>query len=244
MSYTPNLSSLLLSWKDQSSKSVLALAVDKFADPTVPALTNVEEDALAIELAYAANGRGGDILLGKAVTRDRIEQLRSAGTLSHYRCIHLGTHGVSVFETRDNPLESRLLLQDSSLDAMDIGNLRIGSELAVLCACNSGQRAVAGRASGDLPGDDIFGLQSAFFQSGVRSVLGALWHVETISSSVLIRTFHRWFAKGLEADEALQRAIQEYLKDPPAQQNEIYYWAPYFLSFLGRKKKSADSVEC
>jgi CHAT domain-containing protein len=237
VSYTPNLSSLLLSWQDNSAGTTLAIAVDHFADPTVPPLANVELDAYAVAETYQTVGRNTTVIVGQSVTRKAIEQLQALKLLSTYRCIHLGTHGLSVFKSTDNPLESQLLLQDSSLDALDIGSRRLGSEVAVLCACNSGQRAIAARGSVDLPGDDIFGLQSAFFQSGVQSVLGSLWHVETVSSSALIVGFHRWFAQGMDADEALQHAIQDYLRSPPLQQSEIYYWAPYFLSFLGRKTR-------
>gem|GEM_PF-1247669 len=238
--YVPNFSSLLLPWEGHSENRVLAIAIKDFADPAVPQLANVEQDALAIQQQYAAQGVPVELIMGKAATRERLEQLRAHGRLSHFRCVHLGTHGLSVYETPDQPMESSLLLQNASLDGMDIARLRFQAELAVLCACHSGQRAIAGRELGELPGDDIFGLQSALFQSGVRSVLGALWHVETESSSALVRAFHRHYSQGNAAEVALQLAIKEYLQDPPRQQREIYYWAPYFISSLGRSQAAGQ----
>lgn len=232
--YVPNFSSLLLPWEGCSTDRILAIAIKDFADPAVPPLANVEQDALAIQQHYSTQGIPVELVIGKAATRERLEQLRSQNLLSHFRCVHLGTHGLSVYETPSQPMESALLLQDASLDAMDIARFRFRAELAVLCACHSGQRAIAGRELGELPGDDIFGLQSALFQSGVRSVLGALWHVETESSSALVRGFHRYYSQGHPAEIALQLAVKEYLQDPPRQQREIYYWAPYFISSLGR----------
>lgn len=234
--YVPNFSSLLLPWEGQPENGVLAVAIKDFADPAVPPLANVEQDVLAIQQHYSTLGIPVEVIMGKAATRERLEQLRTQKQLSRFRCVHLGTHGLSVYETPDQPMESALLLQNASLDAMDIARLRFRAELAVLCACHSGQRAIAGRELGELPGDDIFGLQSALFQSGVRSVLGALWHVETESSSALIRAFHRRYSEGNAAEVALQLAIKDYLQDPPRQQREIYYWAPYFISSLGRQQ--------
>jgi len=243
VSYVPNFSSLLLKWENRCENRALALAIRDFANSAAPSLENVEQDALAIQQCYAAQGIPMDVIAGKAATRERIRQMQEQNLLSRFRCLHLGTHGSSLFETPDQPMESALLLQDASLDAIDIAALRLNADLVVLGACHSGQRAIAGRDLGELPGDDVFGLQSAFFQSGVRSVLGALWHVETESSSALIRAFHRYYAQGHAAEFALQLAIKDYLQDPPRQQREIYYWAPYFISSLGRSQGPAREVE-
>jgi len=164
-----------------------------------------------------------------------IEALRASGELAKFRSVHFGTHGLSVFESLNQPLESRLLVENGALDAMDIANLRLNAELAVMSACHSGQRAIEMRNLGALPGDDIFGLQSAMFKSGVRSILGTLWLVETTSSSAITRAFHRHFAQGETAESALQKSVQEYIADASLPRG-VYYWAPYFISSLGRRQ--------
>lgn len=142
-------------------------------------LLKIAEDALAIRRCYTAKGTPVELIIEKEATRERVESLRDQNLLSRFRCAHLGTHGISLFQTPDQPMESKLLLQNAALDAMDLARLRFEAELVVLSACHSGQRAIAGRDRAELPGDDIFGLQSAFFQSGVRSILGfGMWKPE------------------------------------------------------------------
>jgi hypothetical protein len=231
--YVPNFSSLLVPWENRCENRVLAIAIERFSDPNVGLLDQVEEDARAIQQFYEAKGTPVELIIGKEATRKRVESLRDQDLLSRFRCVHLGTHGVSLFLTPDQPMESKLLLQDAALDAMDIARLRFKTELAVLSACHSGQRAIAGRDRSELPGDDIFGLQSAFFQSGVRSILGMLWHVETKTSSILIRAFHRHYSSGVPVDVSLQLAIKDYLQEASESERKIYYWAPYFITSIG-----------
>jgi len=242
VSYAPNFCSVLLPWAQPVENRVLAMGIRDFADKAVQSLENVEQDAAAIAAYYRANGVEVELALGTEATRERIEALRNEGELQKFRCVHLGTHGLSVFETPDQPLESRLLVQDGALDAMDIANLRLSAELVMLSACHSGQRAIQLRNLGEVPGDDIFGLQSALFRSGVRAIAGTLWLVEITSSSPIVRGFHKHYAEGKPAEVALQLAVKEYLKNPVDSLTGVYYWAPYFISFIGRRQtKGGDS---
>ena len=90
-----------------------------------------------------------------------------------------------------------------------------------------------GRGLNDVPGDDVFGLQSALFTSGVRSVLGALWPLRDQQAYDLVSRFHASFAAGSPADKALQQAVNGYLEESP--DREIFYWAGFFLNTLGSK---------
>lgn len=232
--YVPNFVSALLPWNRPPGNRILSIGIRNFADPAVQPLENVEDDAAAIAGFYEAAGAQPDTLLGNQATRETIERMRDTGDVRQYRCIHLGTHGLSVFETPDQPLESCLLVQNGSLDAMDIAGLRLNAEIAVLSACHSGQRAIQLRDLGEVPGDDIFGLQAALFRSGVRSILGTLWLVETKSASPITRAYHRHYAEGNHAEVALQLAVKEYIAGAPPLFRGIYYWAPYFISSIGQ----------
>jgi CHAT domain-containing protein len=236
--YAPNFCAVLLPWIRRTEDRMLAIGIGKFTDPAVQPLENVEDDAAAVAGFYRASGSEVETLLGKDATRERIEALRNQGALQQFRCVHLGTHGLSVFETPEQPLESRLLVQNGALDAMDIANLRLSAELVMLSACHSGQRAIELRDLGEAPGDDIFGLQSALFRSGVRSIVGTLWLVETKSSSPVTRAFHRHYAEGKPAEVALQLSVREYLATAPARCSGVYYWAPYFISSIGSSGKA------
>ncbi len=242
VSYVPNFSSILLPWTKQPENRILAIGIKQFADPAIRPLLNVEDDARAISEYYASNGAAVEMVLGPEVTRQRLQLMRDNGQLAGFRCIHLGTHGLSVFENPNQPLESSLLLYNGALDAMDIANLPLSAELAVLSACHSGQRAIQVRDLGEAPGDDIFGLQAALFKSGVRSILGTLWLVETSSASAVTREFHKRFAGGEPADVALQLSVKAYLSNSSVPQG-TYFWAPYFIASLGTRQKGESTTD-
>jgi CHAT domain-containing protein len=244
--YVPNFASVLLPWTRRVENRVLAIGIRDFADPAVQPLENVEEDAARVAEFYRLSGAAVDMLLGKDASRERIKALGTAhgngGKVGTYRSIHFGTHGLSVFETPTQPLESRLLVQDGALDAMDIATLGLRAELVMLSACHSGQRIIDLRNLGVTPGDDIFGLQAAFFKSGVQSIVGTLWLVETKSSSPITRAFHKHYAAGEPAEIALQHAIQEYLAQAPPERKGAYYWAPYFISSIGKPPAGKETT--
>jgi CHAT domain-containing protein len=231
--YVPNLSSLLVPWQSRCDNRVLAIAVPECEVPGFLALRNAEAEVTAIRRTYDARGIPIEVLTGAEASRARLERMRDEGRLAHYRCVHLATHGVSVFTKVDDPLEAKLLLHRSQLDAMDIAGLGIGAEVVVLSACTSGQRAIGGRGMDELPGDDIFGLQSALFQSGVRSVLGALWTVDDESAMAIVTAFHQGFAAGDPPETALRSALRDYLRNAQRSRSKIYYWAPFFITSLG-----------
>ncbi len=236
VSYVPNFSSVLLPWSEPAQDRALVIAIRDFANHYASSLDNVEEDAAAIAASYRAAGIHVEPALGPEATRLHIEALHNDGSLRKFRCVHLGTHGLSVFESPNHPLESRLLLQDGPLDAMDLARLGLNAEVVALSACHSGQRAIQLRELGEIPGDDIFGLQAALFKSGVRAILGTLWLVETETASPITRGFHRYHAQGQPAEVALQLSIKDYLDHPVDELTGVYYWAPYFISSIGRKQ--------
>src|SRR5262249_46032495 len=86
----------------------------------------------------------------------------------------LATHGRN--DTAE-PLESCLFFrpgpgEDGRLRARDLYGRPARAGLVILSACDSG---LAERSP--LPGDDLFGLQRALLQAGVRSVVSAQWGV-------------------------------------------------------------------
>lgn len=238
--YVPNFSSLLLSWQTRSGNRGLALGIKDFAVPEVKPIPHAEDEIEGIRQVYEQKGFTVDTLIGPAATRGQIEEWRATQRLSDFRWLHLATHGTSVFDhdTQDEPMESKLCLYDGLLDGIEIAELRLSAELVVLSACNSGQRALAGRGLPELPGDDIFGLQSAFFQAGARCILGALWPVDSAIAGRLMTAFHRHHVKqDCSSDMALQAAMCEYLRDSRYPYTCIYFWAPFFLISLGSYAK-------
>jgi hypothetical protein len=239
----PNLGSLLAPWHGGGGGGgVLAIGVDRFAVPGIvlPALHAAEAEAGAVASAWEKRGTAAMALTGPAATRAAMHDLGEG--LAKFRCIHLATHGSSVFakEAENDPFASRLFLYDAGLDALAIGRLRLGAEVVVLSACHSGQRALGGRGLAELPGDDVFGLQAALFEAGARSVIGALWPVHDASAPLIVPALHAGLAAGLPPETALQRAILGYLARPEAARG-IYFWAPLFLSSIGRMTQQGET---
>ena len=230
--YVPNLVSLLLPWQGCRQGGTLAIGVKDCRIPPFRPLADAETEATCVGEVYRERGLAAEVLIGKEATWDRLRGL----PLHQYRVVSLATHGESVLQNSADPLESRLMLRGEALDAMDIAHLGIRAELVVLSACNSGQRAVEGRGGGDLAGDDIFGLQMALFQSGVCTILGTLWPVETSVAFEMVTNFHRRFAAGQRADEALQTVVGDFRRQHPNRRS-CCYWAPFFLTSMGQRKE-------
>jgi CHAT domain-containing protein len=223
---------------------VLAIAVRDCGAPEFEVLPNVEREVEQVREFYQARGVAVDVLQGDDAKRSTLEHMRAEGRLSRYRYVHLGTHGESALAAPNAPLEAKLHLRLSHLDSMDIAMLGMRAEVVVLSACCSGQRAVVGRGSDSepkdlgmdagLPGDEIFGMQAALFQSGVHAVLGALWPVDVEPTATIIPEFHRGLSENLPAEVALQSAVARYLQtmqDPWLR--KAVNWAPFFVSTMG-----------
>ena len=237
--YVPNLSSLLLPARAGSQAPtrarLLALGVDQFAVPGQDwvALETAEQEARAVAEAWTSQDAEADLLLGPQASTAAL-RARLAGDPG-YRCLHLATHASSVFEQQavDDPFAARLILQDGAVDALSISQWRLAAEVVVLSACDSGQRALGGRGLDQLPGDDLFGLQAALFQAGVATVVGALWPVDDRVAPGIMAMLHQGLAAGVAPDLALQAALLNYLAEPDARRG-IYFWAPLFVTSLGR----------
>jgi hypothetical protein len=233
--YIPNFSSLLLEWRGPTRTGVFALAVSRFnvAGEPCPDLANAEEEAREIAGMYAGLKLKAEAVTGTSATTEAFRRLASGNGLSAYSALHLATHGTSVFagDAQDEPMESKLMLQNGWIDGLELATFHLPADVAVLSACNSGQRAVGGRGMSSLPGDDIFGLQSALFQAGVHTVLGGLWTLETQAACAVTSEFHRNYAKGDAAEIALRKALLRWLGEHGGA--ETILWAPFFLSSLG-----------
>jgi hypothetical protein len=233
--YIPNFSSLLLEWRGPMRTGVFVLAVSRFnvAGEPCPDLANAEEEAREIAGMYAGLKLKAEAVTGTSATAEAFRQLASGNGLSAYSALHLATHGTSVFagDAQDEPMESKLMLQNGWIDGLELATFHLPADVAVLSACNSGQRAVGGRGMSSLPGDDIFGLQSALFQAGVHTVLGGLWTLETQAACAVTSEFHRNYAKGDAAEIALRKALLRWLGEHGGAGTIL--WAPFFLSSLG-----------
>ena len=227
--YVPNLASLLVPWRG-NGRGVAAVGLNQSDMANCPRLMNAQSEAQAAAASWAAQGAPARTLLGDQVTLAGV----AAFDWGSARCIHIATHGSTVFlgDALANPFLSHLVLKDGFLDALTISQLTLQAELVVTGACFSGQRALSVEGLAELPGDDMFGLQSAFFQAGAGSVVGALWPLNDESASRMLPALHAGLAESSPADLALQAALKAELgRYAPG---DIYGWAALFLSSMGR----------
>jgi CHAT domain-containing protein len=109
---------------------------------------------------------------------------------------------------------------DGFLEAGEIVQLKLNSDLVVLSSCNSG----LGRID---ESEGIIGMAKAFFEAGARSIVVSLWEVNDKYTSKLMTAFYRKLNDGLDKSEALRQAKIEFIKEYSA---NPYYWGAFVLS--------------
>ncbi|MDP9104892.1 MAG: CHAT domain-containing protein, partial [Candidatus Eremiobacteraeota bacterium] len=212
VSYTPNLSIVAAPGRAAAKPKVLIMGSKDFAVPGValPSLEGVDVEVRGVADTYRHAGIEADVLTDERLTRAELQRRSDDGSLATYSCLHLATHGESVLDVENTPMESRLFLHDAALDGLEISNLRLNADVVVLSACDSGQRAIAGRGMTELGGDDLFGIQAAFSLAGARCVLGSLWPVYDDVTATIMMSFHRYLTQLVAPEIALQSAVLDY----------------------------------
>lgn len=161
------------------------------------------------EVESIASQLGAECMIGEQATKYQIKP--------GYSYLHIATHGL-IQEIGDRngwynsalafagvadwyagkPVEKRYgngLLTAEEISRMDFGS----TKLAVLSACNSGisEFSMFERQSG---------LHLAFGVAGVKYVVSALWSVDDLATSILMKFFYKFLLKGKDVPEALSEA--------------------------------------
>jgi len=143
----------------------------------------------------------------EAVDFEASRQQVTSGKLAQYRIVHLATHGVLDVK---NPELSGLIFslvnqrgqpQDGFLRLHDIYNLRLGADLVVLSACQTG-------LGKDVRGEGLVGLTRGFMYSGAPRVVTSLWKVEDAATAELMKYFYQAMLKNNERPAAALRTAQ------------------------------------
>jgi CHAT domain-containing protein len=138
------------------------------------------------------------LLAGGEATSHSFERLARAADVLHLAC-----HGYAVL---DSPLESGLLLADTTMTLRRLVELQLRVRLAVLSACET---ALPGT---DLP-DEVVALPTGLLQAGVAGVVASQWSVADWPTAMLMAQFYRcWRGERQEPGAAL-RAAQRWLRD-------------------------------
>ncbi|MEJ7709790.1 MAG: CHAT domain-containing protein [Pyrinomonadaceae bacterium] len=146
--------------------------------------------------------------------------------MQQYRVIHVATHGLLNAE---RPQFSGLVLSlvgdtaggDGFLRTDEIFNLRLGSPLVMLSACETG----LGR---EKRGEGVIGLTRAFMYAGAPTVGVSLWSVADRSTSDLMTDFYRRLLAAEGTPTAALRAAQQNMI-ANKKYSAPFYWAPFVL---------------
>jgi len=215
--YTPSLQVmqlLLADSRDVRAARPLVLGLSHFEEP-LRALPAAAAELDVIRHAFA--GRG-EFLWAEQATRQTLLDLDASGELQKFDLVHFAAH--ALFD-RAAPHQSRVVLADGALTALDVLDLSLNARLVTLSACQT----ALGKGG---PGDEWIGLVRAFFYAGARALVASLWHVEDHSLVEWIEQFYRHLAKGESTAASLRSAQIEMIRagHPP------YRWAPFI--FIGR----------
>ena len=152
------------------------------------------------------------------LTREKANKEWFVKNLSNYGIIHLASHG--EFDEL-NPLLSSLWLASENpnnrrLTVKEIFGLEINADLVTLSACQTGL--------GQLKAGELIGLNRAFIYAGTHALVSALWRVDDLSTSVLMKHFYRSYVT-LDKAKSLRQAQLIVKREFP----HPSYWAGFSL---------------
>ena len=171
------------------------------------------------------------LLDGKAFIGVQASEHQFVQNAGNYRILHLAMH--SLLEDKQ-PLFSKLLftpgasdsLTDDQLNTIELYNLSLQADLAVLSACETGFGKL-------YRGEGIMSLARAFTYAGVPSTVMSLWKVPDEATAVLMILFFENLKKGQDKATALRSAKTTFLyqarKNTP-EWTHPYYWSGFVLS--------------
>lgn len=109
-------------------------------------------------------------------------------------------------------------MEDGILTAAEIDILNLSeTDLLVLSACET--------ALGDINNDGVIGLQSAFKNAGVKTIIMSLWKVDDAATELMMVEFYKQYATTGDIDKSFisaRNAVREKFKEP-------YYWASFIM---------------
>jgi CHAT domain-containing protein len=193
--------------------------------------TRAEADQI-VKLAKAAGGQA-DVWLDLDASEENIE----ARDITKYRILHIATHGLLNAE---RPQFTGLVLslignksEDGFLRTDEVFNLRLGSPLVMLSACETG-------LGKEKRGEGVMGLTRAFMYAGSPTVGVSLWSVADKSTADLMADFYRRLlvpaagstagatsTTGVSASSAMREAQLAMIAGK--KYSAPFYWAPFVL---------------
>jgi CHAT domain-containing protein len=207
----------------------------------VPPLPGTKDELAGVANLLEAKGISMTKLIGSEATEETVK------SVSNPYVLHIATHGYFLKDDRSGTsnefqfqqqhaavspmMRSGLLLtgccnrpvvrpgteEDGILTAYEASSLSLsGTRLVVLSACETGLGEIS-------YGEGVYGLQRAFFEAGVPSLMMSLWKVDDRATQRLMVLFYQYWLVSGSAQDALRKAQAELKKEFP----EPYYWGAF-----------------
>jgi CHAT domain-containing protein len=182
--------------------------------------TRAEADQIA-KLAKAS-GTQADVWLDLDASEDNVD----VRDISKYRILHVATHGLLNAE---RPQFTGLVLslvgnknEDGFLRTDEVFNLKLGSPLVMLSACETG-------LGKEKRGEGVMGLTRAFIYAGAPTVGVSLWSVADKSTADLMTDFYKRLLASQTASPATAMREAQLAMISGKKYSAPFYWAPFVL---------------
>ena len=182
--------------------------------------TRAEADQIA-KLAKAS-GAQADVWVDLDASEDNVD----TRDITKYRIVHVATHGLLNAE---RPQFTGLVLslvgnknEDGFLRTDEVFNLKLGSPLVMLSACETG-------LGKEKRGEGVMGLTRAFMYAGAPTVGVSLWSVADKSTADLMTDFYERLLASQTASPATAMRDAQLAMIAGKKYSAPFYWAPFVL---------------
>ncbi len=182
--------------------------------------TRTEADQIA-KLAQR-NGGQADVWLDLNASEGNVE----AKDIAKYRVIHVATHGLLDAE---RPQFTGIVLslignekEDGFVRTDEVFNLRLGSPLVMLSACETG-------LGKEKRGEGVMGLTRAFMYAGAPTVGVSLWSVADRSTADLMTEFYKRYLASEATPSASAMREAQLAMIGGKKYAAPFFWAPFIL---------------
>ncbi|HEV7857947.1 MAG TPA: CHAT domain-containing protein [Pyrinomonadaceae bacterium] len=185
-------------------------------------LSGTRTEAEQIAKLARTTGAQADVWLDLNASEDNIE----TRDMTKYRVVHIATHGLLNTE---RPQFTGLVLslvgnkkEDGFLRTDEVFNLKLGSPLVILSACETG-------LGKEKRGEGVIGLTRAFMYAGAPTVGVSLWSVADRSTAELMTNFYKRLltGQGTSPANALRAAQTDMIAGK--KYSAPFYWSPFIL---------------
>ncbi|MEM7369327.1 MAG: CHAT domain-containing tetratricopeptide repeat protein [Bacteroidota bacterium] len=170
-----------------------------------------------LEVEQSASQMNGKVFLDKEATKDHFLEYASHATV-----LHLAMHGQMNDSSPEYShlsfYEDHRSSADPNLYVFELFGLRMGCDLAVLSACNTG----TGKW---IRGEGLMSMARGFSYAGCPSLIVSLWQVDDQATASIMTAFFRHLSKDQQKDKAIRSAQLEYLKQGDPLTTHPYFWA-------------------